>query len=496
MIVNRDSTEKETQQIFKENDENHRYLHERLDLDINYDIDCRSFRIGNRVVDIYFVNGLTNTEFIIQLLKQIANVNKELSSAGAFKELVEHTLAHVQVEVVESMDEAIDKLLAGLFVIFGQAWGKAIVVDVREYPGRNPEEPDAERVVRGARDGYTESIIVNTGLTRRRIRDERLRMEMVQVGERSKTDICIAYIKDIADAGLVQEIKDRISQVDIDGIPMGEKAIEEFVIDQRYNLFPKVRFTERPDVAAAHLFEGHVIIMVDTSPSVIIMPTTYFHHVQHAEEFRQAPAIGVYIRWVRFIGILLSIFLLPLWFMYVQYPDLLPEPLKFIGPSKEDFHIPIFWQFIFAEIGIDLMRMAAIHTPSPLATAMGLIAAILIGEIAINVGFFVPEVILYLSIASIGMFATPSYELGIANKLVRIMLLIGVYLFKVPGLLIGSTLVLLFLVQMKSLRTPYMWPFIPFNLRAFVNVVLRLTSKMSKMRPSIVHPQNKRKQPS
>lgn len=239
-----------------------------------------------------------------------------------------------------------------------------------------------------------------------------------------------------------------------------------------------------------------MIIMVDTSPSVIIMPTTYFHHVQHAEEFRQAPALGVYIRWVRFLGIFVSVFLLPLWFLYVQYPDLLPEPLDFIGPNKDDYHIPIFWQFIFAEFGIDLMRMAAIHTPSPLATAMGLIAAILIGEIAINVGLFVAEVILYLAIASIGMFATPSYELGFANKIMRLLLLTAVYLFDVSGLVIGSTLVLIFLVQMKSLRTPYMWPLIPFNVRAFLNVALRLTSKMSKTRPSIVHPQNKRKQPA
>jgi stage V sporulation protein AF len=183
-----------------------------------------------------------------------------------------------------------------------------------------------------------------------------------------------------------------------------------------------------------------------------------------------------------------------LWILYVFEPELLPKAINFIGPSEKDFSVPIFWQFILAELGIDLMRMAAIHTPTPLATAMGLIAAILIGEIAIKVGLFIPEVILYLSVAAIGMFATPSYELSLANKIVRLFLLTAVYLFKIPGLVIGFTFVLLYLTMIKSLRTPYLWPFIPFNLKAFLSIIFRFTSKMSKTRPSIVHPRDSKKQ--
>ncbi|WP_419761828.1 spore germination protein [Caldalkalibacillus salinus] len=475
---------------------NEQYLHDRLDLDVNYDIDFREYHVGNRDIQVYFCNSLMNTQFAIEMLKQISHVDRPLTSVGAFKALMEQNLPHVQVELVDNMDEAVDKLLSGLIVIMGESWGHGIIIDVREYPGREPQEPDTERVVRGSRDGYTENIIMNSGLTRRRIRDERLRMEMLQVGERSKTDICISYIKDIADPDLLEEVKTKLGRIDIDGIPMAEKAIEEFVIGQAYHPFPKVRFTERPDVAAAHLFEGHIVIFVDTSPSVIIIPTTYFHHLQHAEEFRQTPALGVYLRWIRFLGIFVSIFLLPLWCLFVFNPDLLPPHLDFLGPSESDYKIPIFWQFIFAEVGVDLMRMAAIHTPSPLATAMGLIAAILIGEIAIEVGLFISEVILYLAVAAIGMFATPSYELSLANKLIRLLLLTSVYVFKVPGFMIVTTVVFVYLASIKSMRTPYLWPFIPFNLKAFLTVILRFTTAMNKTRPSIVHPKNKRKQPS
>ncbi len=295
--------------IEKSLEKNHKFLHEKLDLDINFDVGCREYKIANKKINIYFVNGLTNTDFIIQILKQISLVDKPLTNAGAFKELFEHSLSHVQVEAVTNLDEAVDKLLSGLLVILGDTWDKGIVVDVRSYPGRNPEEPDTERVVRGSRDGYTENLILNTALTRRRIRDDRLRMEVLQVGERSKTDICISYIKDIANPELIEEIRKKLEAIEVDGIPMAEKVVEEFVVRQGYNPFPKVRFSERPDVAAAHLLEGHVMIMVDTSPVVIIMPTTYFHHVQHAEEFRQTPASECIFVGFVFLAFLLYLFI-------------------------------------------------------------------------------------------------------------------------------------------------------------------------------------------
>jgi len=385
--------------------------------------------------------------------------------------------------------------LSGLIVILLEGETSGFIVDVRSYPGRQPQEPDTEKVVRGARDGYVENIIVNTALTRRRIRDERLRFEIIQVGERSKTDVCIAYIKDVADPGLVELVKKEIQQIKIDGLTMGDKTIEEFLVKQGYNPYPLVRYTERPDVAATHLLEGHVIIMVDTSPSVIITPTTFFHHVQHAEEYRQNPAVGTFVRWVRFLGILASLFLLPLWVLFVLDPSLLPEKLSYIGPNKHT-NIPVIVQIFIADFGIEFLRMAAIHTPTPLSTAMGLIAAVLIGQIAIDVGLFVPEVILYVAVAAIGSFATPSYELSIANKIARLALALAVAVFKVPGLVIGTTVYLIWLVRIRSLNTPYLWPFIPFDPAAFLQILVRRSVAGTTVRPSIVHPQNQQKQPT
>jgi len=298
----------------------------------------------------------------------------------------------------------------------------------------------------------------------------------------------------VANPQLVETIKTRIKDIKIDGLPMAEKSVEEYITTGSWNPLPQVRYTERPDVAAFHLLEGHVLIIVDTSPSIIIAPATFFHHLQHAEEYRQNTAIGAWLRWVRFIGVAASLLLMPLWFLFATHPALLPEPLKFIGPSKIA-KIPLLWQFIIAEVGLDMLRMSAIHTPSPLATALGLIAAFMLGDVAISVGLFNPEVILYMAIAAVGTFTTPSYELGMANRLFRFGLLLLTGLLGLPGFLIGLLGVILLLGLTKPFGIPYLWPLVPLNFKALKEVLVRSPVPMQNIRPSILKPQDRSRQP-
>lgn len=470
-------------------EENERILKERLGVGVSFDVDVRELTIFEKKILIYFVTGLCDMQYVIEILRELMLVESRNDETENVRLALQNHLSHLQVRYVNNMDDAITEILSGLIVIVVEGEREAFVVDVRSYPGRGPEEPDTERVVRGARDGFTENIIFNTALTRRRIRDERLRHEIMRVGVRSKTDICIAYLEDVADPELIRIIKKELKAINIDGLTMADKVVEEFIVHQGANPFPLVRYTERPDVAATHILEGHVVIIVDGSPSVIITPTTLFHHIQHAEEFRQAPAVGTFLRWIRYIGMVLSLFILPFWLLLVMQPSLLPAELKFIGPN-ETTNIPIFAQIFMAELGIELLRMAAIHTPSPLATALGLVAALLIGEIAIKVGLFTAEVILYVAMGAIGTFATPSYELGIALKIIRLILLIAVALFSVKGFIIGTTLFIIVLTSIKSLNKPYLWPFIPFDPYAAKQILIRASMPSIKKRPSIVHPQD------
>ncbi|CAH2716393.1 Spore germination protein XA [Neobacillus rhizosphaerae] len=470
------------------------YMKQRAGLGISFDLGVRKLKILKKDVHIYYVNGLCDTRYIIQLIEELVEINDhEKLSTDLFK-IIYNRLVNQSVEQVKTLDKVVDQVLSGLIAVVMEGQNIALVVDVRSYPGRAPQEPDTEKVVRGARDGFVENIIINTGLTRRRIRDGRLRFEMLKVGKRSKTDVALGYLEDVADADLLNILRKELKAIDVDGIPMADKTIEEFIVKQGWNPFPIVRYTERADVAAAHILEGHVIIYCDTSPSVIITPTTYFHHVQHAEEFRESPASGTFVRWTRFLGVLTSIYLLPLWMLFVLEPSMLPEKLSFIGPNEQT-NIPVVIQLILADFGIEFLRMAAIHTPTPLSTAMGLIAAVLIGQITIDVGLFVPEVILYVAVAGIGTFTTPSYELGVANKISRMTLLLLVAAFHTPGFVIGSTLLFLFLVHMRTLNTPYFWPFLPFEPKGFLQIVFRRAIPGSFLRPSIVHPRNRFRQP-
>ena len=474
--------------------ENEKFFTEHVGLNTSFDLGVRKLSLLDFQVNLYYLNGLCDTNYITQILKNVTQINDHEVNHTKFKEILENRIVNQSVQKIKTLDEVVDQVLSGLIVFLMEGSDYGLVVDVRSYPGRQPQEPDTEKIVRGARDGFVENIIVNTGLIRRRIRDERLRYEMMKIGERSKTDVCIAYVKDVADPGLVKTIKKELETIKIDGITMADKSVEEFLVRQGYNPYPLVRYTERADVAANHLLEGHVLIIVDTSPSVIITPTTLFHHVQHAEEYRQAPAVGTFLRWVRFLGIIASIFLLPLWFLFVLEPSLLPKEIAFIGPNEEK-NIPIVLQIFLADFGIEFLRMAAIHTPTSLSTAMGLIAAALIGQIAIDVGLFVPEVILYVAVAAIGTFATPSYELSVANKMARLVLLIAVAAFKLEGFVIGCTLFVILLARIRSLNTPYLWPFLPFNAKALWQIIIRTSVPGAKLRPSIVHPQNVKKQP-
>lgn len=466
------------------------YLKTQLGVAANYDVFCHEIIIGGKQAALFLIQGFIDTEVLSHILRDLTILKREQIVPNTIEKLKKQHLAHFQLDLSEEMDKIIDAVLMGQTVLIVEGETEAILIDIRQFAARGPEEPDLEKVVRGSRDGFTETLVFNTLLVRRRVRDRSLRTEVIQVGRRSKSDICISYLADVANLHLVDEIKKMLRSIDIDGLPMAEKSVEELITPGSYwNPLPKVRYTERPDVAAQHLFEGHILIMVDTSPSIIILPTTYFHHLQHAEEYRQSPTVGVYLRWVRFLAVIVSIFLLPVWFLVSLEPSLLPQSLQFIGPAKLG-KVPLVIQFLVAEIAVDVIRMAAIHTPSPLTTSLGLIAALMIGDLAVTIGLFAPEVVMYTAVAATTIYATPSYELGMAHRLARLSLLFIVYFIKLPGLILGTAALIIFAGFTKSFGVPYLWPLIPFDFVALKTILLRTPVPAQNKRPSMLQTQD------
>ncbi|WP_033828416.1 spore germination protein [Bacillus andreraoultii] len=480
---------KEYGTVSKNIHENIHTIKDILGIGKSFDVIHLDLHYAERDMAIFFIDGFIKDETFVQIMKLLASLKEDDLASNTLDKLIKTYIPYVEIEVTDDLNKLADMVLAGPTALIVDGLDQAILIDARTYPARSPQEPDIERVVRGSRDGYVETLVFNTALTRRRIRDRSLRMEYMQVGRRSKTDLVVCYLEDIADEELVKKIKSSLEKIDTDGIPMAEKTIEEFISGNHWNPYPTVRYTERPDTAAAHLYEGHIIIIVDGSPSVIITPTTFWHHLQHAEEYRNKPVVGAYLRLVRFIAVWASIFILPLWYLFAVHPNLLPEQLSFIGPN-EDGRIPLYLQFLIIEIGIDMLRMAAIHTPNSLATALGLVAALMIGQVAVEVGLFSNEVILYLSIAAIGMFATPSYEMSLANRITRLILLTLTAAFHALGFMIGIFLWILLLAWMKSYSVPYLWPFIPFDFKAFLDILIRAPIPLKRTRPKFLDPKD------
>lgn len=455
-----------------------------LGLGETFDVVFREMTFGGTPTGILFINGFAKDNILTEILKRLSYLTPEQVSSHALHSYFEYYIPHIQVTKENKLSSVINSVMTGMSAIFVEGGMAAIVLDTRSYPARGPEEPSLERVVRGARDGFTETMLTNVALIRRRLRDPGLKFEVMQVGRRTRTDVCLAYIDDIVDKVMVDSIREKIKKIDNDGIPLADKQLEELIINKGWHPYPLVRYSERPDAVASHIMEGRVVILVDTSPSAMIMPTTFFDLCQHAEENRQTPFMGSYLRWIRFAGIFASLFLLPLWMLMVIYPEVRMPGLEFLGPNENNTHIPLIAQFLMIEFGVDLLRLAAVHTPTPLASAMGLIAAILVGDIAVKTGIFVNEVVLYMAVAAIGMFATPSYELGLANRLIRLVLLVLVAVFKVPGFVVGVTLILVLLITHRSYNSSYMWPFIPFNAKAMAEIILRRPMLTSRDRPS------------
>ncbi|HHY39060.1 MAG TPA: spore germination protein [Clostridia bacterium] len=479
-----------TKTLSRHLEENLQVLKKDLGFGVNFDVLVREIRVASKDAVLIWIDGLTSDALIQRILDRLFDLPAGELVPDAAHKLIRQEVNFSEVETTDNLEYLIMRVLSGMAALLVDGEDEAVLMDVRSYPGRNPQEPDLERVVRGSRDGFVETLVYNTALIRRRLRDRSLRIEVLQVGNRSKTDVAILYLQDVVNLDLLKDVKDRISKIVTDGIPMAEKSVEEFITEKRnwWNPFPVVRYTERPDAAAIHLLEGHIVVLADTSPSAIILPVTLFHHIQHAEEYRENPLVGAYLRWVRFLGILTAWAFPPVWISLVFEKNALPEWLKFIGP-KTQTPIPIALQFVVAEIGVDLIRIGLIHTPSSLATAIGFIGAILLGEMATKVGLFVPETVMYVALAAIGTFATPSMEFSQAIRLSRIFLLIVAGIFGFPGLAAGVAMVFLRLLTTRSFGVPYLWPLIPFEFGALKAVFVRLPVPSHWVRPSALKPQ-------
>ena len=441
---------KDTKKISPSFEENIAYMNEVLPVKESFDVIRREIEIGGKEAVFFFIDGFMKDEAMLKIMDSFLSVSVQDMPEDA-DDFVQRHVPYVEVDILEDFDEVIRNVLAGTTCLFIDGYKECICIDCRTYPARSVDEPDKDRSLRGSRDGFVETIVFNTALMRRRIRDPHLIMEMVEAGQASRTDIAICYMSDRVDGELLDNLKKRIESLQLGDLRMNQQSLAEALFKRKwFNPFPKFKYTERPDTAAACVLEGKVIILVDNSPYAMILPTSILDMIEEANDYYFPTLTGVYLKVTRTLITIATVFFTPLYLLFMQNQQWLPEAFEFVA-VRDTVNIPLIFQFLLLELSIDGLRLAAMNTPTMLSTPLSVIAGIVMGEFSVQSGWFNSEVMLYMAFVAVANYTQPNFELGYALKFMRLMLLILTAAFNLYGFIIGCILVLCFLIFNKTL---------------------------------------------
>lgn len=416
----------------------------------SFDIIQRNMMIGGRKSAFYFIDGFNKDEAMLKIMDSFFKTAPEdmpEDSTG----FAENCVPYVEVDILGDFDAIVKNILSGVTCLFIDGYSACVAIDCRTYPARSVEEPDKDKSLRGSRDGFVETIVFNTALMRRRIRDEHLIMEMTEVGKSSRTDVALCYMADRVDQKLLDSIRSKLDEIRVDDLCMNQQSLAEGLYQRKwFNPFPKFKFTERPDTAAACLLEGKIILLVDNSPSALILPTSIYDMIEEANDHYFPPITNIYLKISRAIITLMTIFVVPVFLLMMQNPHWIPERFEFVL-VKDTVNIPLIYQILILELAIDGLRLAALNTPSMLSTPLSVIAGIVMGEFSVKSGWFNSEVMLYMAFVSVANYTQPNFELGYALKFMRLLLLVFTAIFNWIGFVIGCVVVVLCVCVNKTL---------------------------------------------
>ena len=431
-------------------EENVAYMNEVLPVKESFDLVQRDIVIGGKKSSFFFIDGFTKDDTMLKIMTSFFSVTEEKmpDSATEFSRLL---VPYVEVDTLSEFDGIIKNLLSGTTCLFVDGYEACIVIDCRTYPARGVDEPYNDKSLRGPRDGFVETIVFNTALMRRRIRDPHLIMKMTEIGESSRTDVAICYMDDRVDQELLKNLNSRLEKIHVDALRMTQQTLAEELFKRKwFNPFPKFKFTERPDTAASCLLEGKVVILVDNSPSAMILPTSILDMIEEANDYYFPTITNVYLKVSRALITISTVFVTPLFLLFMQNLEWLPEVFAFVA-IKDTVNIPLIFQLLILELAIDGLRLAAMNTPSMLSTPLSVIAGIVMGEFSVRSGWFNSEVMLYMAFVAVANYTQPNFELGYALKFMRLLLLVLTAMFNWIGFLIGCVIVIVSIVCNKTL---------------------------------------------
>lgn len=455
--------------------DNQAALDDLLGVGRSYDVISRDLWIGSRRGRLYVIDGYGDDGVIERICSFLLGRGAQLAeNAADMQDFIDRCITFCEVDCENKVDNILTGAFLGKSVLLVDGFDHCALIDAKGYPCRAVSEPSDGKVLRGSHDGFTETLVQNTALLRRRIRDSDLTLESHKVGNRSKTDVVLAYLESKVDQEELNTLRKKLAAIDVNSTAMSQESIAEAMMaPQWYNPFPKVRYTERPDSATSCVMEGNIVLLVDNSPSVMLLPTSFFDFMEEANDYYFPPLVGTYLRYLRIAVMLLSLFITPLWYLLVKDPSQAPEFLQFVAPEEEG-SVPLLVQMLLLEFMVDLLKLASLNTPDALSSSFSMLGALILGEFAVQARWLVPEVLVYMAFVAIANFAQPSFELGYALKLMRMVILLLIAAFDVWGLVAGILLFLVLLVTTKPiLGKGYLYPLYPFNGKALSRILLR-----------------------
>ena len=455
--------------------ENVRMLDGLLGVGRSCDMVSRDYLIGGRRARLWVVDGF-GSDSILERMGAFWLTLKPENVVGLteMQDFLDRYITFSESNVTFDISDAVTSVFLGKSLLAVEGLAGVALMDAKGYPSRSVHEPPDGKVLRGSHDGFVEAVVPNMALLRRRIRDPHLTMEGHKVGSRTHNDAVLCYLDDKVDQDLLRKLRGKLLGLDVRSLSMAQESLAEAIRPKQwYNPFPKVRYTERPDAAAASIMEGSIVLMVDNSPSVMILPTGFFDFTQESNDYYFPPLVGTYLRVLRVTVFLLSLFITPAWYLMVSEPNRLPGWLNFLS-SPEPVSLSLLSQLLVVEFLIDVLQLASLNTPDSLSNSFSMLGALVLGDFAVQAGWLGPEVLVYMAFVSVAGFAQPSYELGYAFKLLRVALLLVTAAFDVWGFCLGVVGIFVLLCTTKPLvGKGYLYPLVPFNGKALLRLLVR-----------------------
>jgi len=490
--------------ISRQLSENLKTIEERFSASLNGDLIIRQFDITVKdstiAAFLVFFDGLVNTKVIdddiLQPLMLLSNLDIKGDRDDILKYIRSHILPHNQLKEVRTHQELIDEVYFGGCGLYIDGLDAAFAADVKDLPGRSVERPNNELVIRGPQEGFTENLRANTGLIRKRLMDQNLIAENIIIGNRSKTPCSIMYIKDIANETLVNEVKRRLKNIDVDYI-MDTGELEQFIEDNPTLPAPQILATERPDRVCTMLAEGRVAIIMHGSPFALVVPITSNDIMYSAEDqFLRFPYSNL-LRFIRILAILMSLLLPGIYLAITNYHhEMIPTDLLLaIMSAREKVPFPSVVEVFLMEISFELIREAGIRIPGPIGPTLGIIGALILGQAAVEANIVSPILIIVVAVTGLGSFAIPNFSAGFAFRILRFAFIMLAALSGFLGITVGLILIGLWMVSAKSFGVPYFAPIAPRTSGGFTDAIFKSPAWKQEKRPDYINAKQQKMQP-